>query len=97
MEANSHARLDVLKIDIEGSEYEVLEDWIRRSWFPMDQLLVEFHQRFYQDESRHARVLNGLKENGFEAIHDTNGQEITFQRGPGPGRLLAQPGIGTRG
>ncbi|GMI55572.1 hypothetical protein ScalyP_jg1492 [Parmales sp. scaly parma] len=80
MQANGHTRIDVLKIDIEGSEYEVLEDWIARNWFPMDQLLVEFHQRLFKDASRHIRVLEGLKANGFRIIHNVKDQELTFQR-----------------
>ena len=80
MEKNGHTHLDILKLDIEGSEYDVLEDWMTRKWFPMDQLLVEFHHRFLNDKSRHARVLSGLKDSGFEVIHDANGQEISFQR-----------------
>ena len=46
----------------------------------MDQLLVEFHQRFFDDLTRHNGVLNGLKSNVFEIINDTNGQEIMFQK-----------------
>ena len=34
----------ILQMDIEGSEYDVLEDWIDRDYFPMDQLLVELLQ-----------------------------------------------------
>ena len=79
MQRNGHTHLDILKIDI---EYEVLEDWIRRRHFPMDQLLVEFHNRFLSDKARHAAVLSGLKDNGFDVIHNYNaqGQELTFQR-----------------
>ena len=37
-----HDRLDVLKIDIEGAEYAVLDDMLKSDILP-DQLLVEFH------------------------------------------------------
>jgi FkbM family methyltransferase len=37
-----HQRLDVLKLDIEGSEYEVLDDLLDHGLLP-PQLLVEFH------------------------------------------------------
>lgn len=40
-----HSAIDLLKIDIEGSEYAVLEDLIARE-IPVRQLLVEFHHRF---------------------------------------------------
>ena len=40
-----HARMDMLKMDIEGAEYEVLEDILRSAIRP-SQLLVEFHDRF---------------------------------------------------
>ena len=46
MKANGHTHIDVLKIDIEGSEYDVLEDFIQRDYFPFDQLLVEWHFRW---------------------------------------------------
>eukprot|EP00605_Chrysophyceae_sp_TOSAG23-4_P000398 GSChrysophyteH1.ASY1.ANO1.454.1 assembled CDS len=81
MERNGHTYLDILKMDIEGLEYDVLEDWIQRKYFPMDQLLVEFHQRFSPDfEDRHEKIISGLKENGFIIIHDNNGQEISFEK-----------------
>jgi len=39
-----HARIDILKMDIEGGEYGVLED-LARSKIPVGQILVEFHHR----------------------------------------------------
>jgi len=44
MQDLGHDRLDLLKLDIEGGEYEVLEDLVRQS-VKVDQLLVEFHHR----------------------------------------------------
>ncbi|GIS18490.1 MAG: hypothetical protein CM15mP120_04060 [Pseudomonadota bacterium] len=37
-----HDHLDVLKMDIEGAEYAVLDDMLQSNILP-DQLLVEFH------------------------------------------------------
>merc|ERR1712232_134077 len=47
MKRFGHQKLDVLKIDIEGSEYGVLEQLIKENWLPFTQLLVEYHNRFY--------------------------------------------------
>jgi FkbM family methyltransferase len=40
-----HTRIGVLKLDIEGSEYSVLDD-IFESGIPIDQICIEFHHRF---------------------------------------------------
>jgi FkbM family methyltransferase len=40
-----HDRLDVLKMDIEGAEYDVIDDMLA-SGVAVDQLLIEFHHRF---------------------------------------------------
>ena len=40
-----HERLDVLKMDIEGAEYDVVDD-IVASGVDITQLLIEFHHRF---------------------------------------------------
>ena len=39
-----HTRIDVLKMDIEGAEYAVIEDLVRER-IPVNQILVEFHHR----------------------------------------------------
>lgn len=40
-----HTAIDVLKMDIEGAEYDVLDDLLRER-LPVRQILVEFHHRF---------------------------------------------------
>ncbi|MCL5104803.1 MAG: FkbM family methyltransferase, partial [Armatimonadetes bacterium] len=46
METLGHDRIDILKMDIEGSEYEVIRD-ILDSKIDVDQILVEFHHNTY--------------------------------------------------
>lgn len=40
-----HTHIDVLKMDIEGAEYDVLDDLLDQQ-LPVRQILVEFHHRF---------------------------------------------------
>ena len=81
METNGQTHMDIVKMDIEGAEYDVIEDWIARDFFPMDQLLVEWHFRWLEDKSRHNRVIQGLKDRGWYIAHSQNkGQEQTFLR-----------------
>ena len=44
MRQNGHDHIDLLKIDIEGAEYEVLDDLLNRR-LRVKQVLVEFHHR----------------------------------------------------
>jgi FkbM family methyltransferase len=44
MNVQGHTRLDLLKMDIEGAEYGVIEQIVREK-IPVTQLLVEFHHR----------------------------------------------------
>jgi FkbM family methyltransferase len=84
MKSNGHTRIDVLKLDIEGSEYDVLEDFIQRDYFPFDQLLVEWHFRWDSiPTARHKNVLKGLKSKRWVEVHSkNNGQETVFLRKP---------------
>jgi len=45
IEELGHDRIDILKMDIEGAEYQVIQDLYRSKIRP-EQILVEFHHRF---------------------------------------------------
>ena len=48
MKKNRHQKIDLLKMDIEGSEYDVI-DFILKFKIEIDQLLVEFHPHLVQN------------------------------------------------
>jgi FkbM family methyltransferase len=79
MSQHKHTYLDILKIDIEGSEYDVLETLIADDDLPFTQLLVEYHDRFLQDKSRHTKLMSSLKNAGFDELWSGhNGQEVGY-------------------
>lgn len=60
-----HTHIDVLKMDIEGSEYDVIGT-IMASPVSVDQILVEFHDRdFAQAEPRSKEAIRQLSEKGY--------------------------------
>lgn len=76
-----HSRIDVLKMDIEGAEYEVLEGLLNSPVLPT-QLLVEFHHRFVENGlQRTYDIIDQLKGAGYRifAISEI-GREISFLR-----------------
>lgn len=76
-----HQYIDVLKMDIEGSEYLVIDD-ILRSGIPIRQLLLETHERFFPDgRDKGKKFFRSLYDHGYRifAISDTY-QEISFMK-----------------
>lgn len=74
-----HKHIDILKMDIEGAEYDVIEDIISSSIF-INQILIEFHERFFKDGiTKTKNAIKQLKNAGFEifAVSDTF-HEISF-------------------
>lgn len=74
-----HNHIDALKIDIEGSEYDVI-DSILSTPVQIDQILLELHERFFSDgKSRTTKLLSSLKDKGYGlfAVSDSL-QEISF-------------------
>lgn len=69
MKELGHKHLDILKIDIEGFEYGVIEDIIEND-LDVRQICVEFHH-FYKEipRSRTRTSINLLKQNGYQIIH----------------------------
>jgi FkbM family methyltransferase len=80
MEKNGHQHIDLLKIDIEGAEYEVLDDLLRRD-LPVKQVLVEFHHGILPGLKRSQTVKAILKMTlGGYRLLDQHGTNHTFLR-----------------
>ena len=75
----NHKIIDVLKMDIEGSEYGVIPS-ILESGVIIKQILIEFHHRMFDDGAKLTKEsISLLKAYGFElyAFSDTN-EELSF-------------------
>lgn len=76
-----HDRIDLLKMDIEGAEYAVLEDMMQSDIY-VNQLLVEFHHDFrgisiLQTQS----TIEKLEDYGLDLFHiSSTGREYSFIR-----------------
>lgn len=79
MQKLGHERIDVLKIDIEGAEYGILDGFDKNSFLPV-QLLVEFHHRFPGiGKHRTAASIEKLRKLGYEIFSiSQTGREIGF-------------------
>jgi FkbM family methyltransferase len=76
-----HDHIDLLKLDIEGSEYEVLENLLERR-IAVTQLLVEYHHRFPGiGEDRTEASIDLLERNGFRLFNiSKSAEEYSFIR-----------------
>jgi FkbM family methyltransferase len=74
-----HARIDLLKMDIEGAEYAVIEDLIA-SGILVKQLLVEFHHRWKEiGPSKTKQAIRNLNAAGYEIFAvSPSGEEYGF-------------------
>ncbi len=72
--------IDLLKIDIEGCEYEVIQDILAQN-LDVRQLCVEFHHgpAFGRARSEMVRALLSLRRAGYQLIHHVH-QDHTFLR-----------------
>ena len=71
MERNGHDHIDLLKIDIEGAEYGVIDDFLKRR-LPIRQVLVEFHHGFFPESIRPSQTIRAIvkmKLGGYRLIH----------------------------
>jgi hypothetical protein len=65
MKEKNHSKVDLLKLDIEGSEYEVLK-YILDKNIKVNQIVVEFHDRFTKNGSGlRKKIIKKLKKNGY--------------------------------
>lgn len=74
-----HDALDMLKIDVEGSEYEIIDQLLATDHRPA-QLLIEFHHRFTDiPTERSADTIARLRHAGYRlADIAVTGREMTF-------------------
>ena len=74
-----HKHIDVVKIDIEGAEYELL-DTIIHSSISVDQILVEFHDRMFNASHVKSKlIVKRMIDKGFEVFaHSINFEEVSF-------------------
>ena len=80
MDENGHDRIDVLKMDIEGSEFKVIDAWTPGRMPHADQICIEVHDRFFDDGyDKLSGLLKKLDELGYEliSVSDTY-EELTF-------------------
>lgn len=74
-----HSEIDLLKMDIEGSEYEVLNSILEGN-IKVKQILVEFHHRFESfssDDTKNAIQL--LRSAGYDVFYTSpTGEEYSF-------------------
>jgi FkbM family methyltransferase len=78
-----HTKIDILKMDIEGSEYSVLDDILRKDYpLQVDQILVEFHHFFDEvEQSDTRRAIIKLLRNGYRIIYRAkSGKEYCFKK-----------------
>lgn len=83
MQALGHTHVDILKMDIEGSEYDVIEEitpFLSESSVFVGQILVEFHPQFIDDgvkkTMKSVKLLNDLGYKIFYVAPNTN--ELSF-------------------
>ncbi|CAI7908467.1 unnamed protein product [Closterium sp. NIES-54] len=80
---NGHGFVDVLKMDVEGVEFDVCDAWLRmKTPLPFGQILIEFHDRMVTDaKARKGACLRALQRNGFVEVYvSENFQEATYAR-----------------
>lgn len=74
-----HTRLDLLKLDIEGSEYAVLDQLLDEQ-IPVDQILVEYHHQFRDIAPGRTRAsVQRLRQAGYRVFHiSPTGREFSL-------------------
>ena len=71
----------ILKMDIEGSEFDVILSWCDKGmpFLKPTQVLIEFHQRFFSDGThKFDQALECLRLLGYQKAFDNKGEEFLF-------------------
>ena len=78
-----HKHISILKMDIEGSEYAVI-DTILSTPIKIDQILLEIHERFFPDgKDKTKKLLDSLHQHGYKLFATSETfEELSFIRTP---------------
>ena len=81
-QALGHTTIDVLKLDIEGSEYDVIPDVLDSDEIRINQILIEFHHRFPGvGVEKTQQAIAQLNHHGYQLFWVTaNGEVYAFIR-----------------
>lgn len=76
---NNHEYVDIIKLDIEGSEFSVIEN-LDFEKINCGQILIEFHERFFKDGKKlKNNAIKKLKDNNYYCFAiSNNGEEYSF-------------------
>ncbi|AEI50298.1 FkbM family methyltransferase [Runella slithyformis] len=79
LKEHGHTQIDLLKMDIEGAEYKVIED-ILQSKIKIKQLLVEFHHQMYGITTEQSeKAILALNQAGYQLFDiSETGYEYSF-------------------
>jgi len=82
MQRNEHSQIDLLKLDIEGCEYEVIESILKRR-LPIGQIAVEFHHGILPGFTRGQTIQSMLKllKRGYALVDQTGANHTFVARG----------------
>lgn len=83
MQKLGHEHIDILKMDIEGAEYGVIDD-ILVTGLPITQILIEFHHRFSDiGIGKTRKAISRLNNAGYKIFNvSASGEEISFIKDP---------------
>lgn len=82
------ARVDLLKIDVEGLEYELIPQFALLEWGVQILTFQVHHNRGVRDVHR---LLHGLREQGFRLVANRPTLKLTLVRGDGAGPAGPRP------
>ncbi len=79
MKELGHSSIDLLKMDIEGAEYDVIDDILNQE-IEVRQLLIEFHHRQkYIGRDHSKKALHRLNDAGYKVFHiSLSGEEYSL-------------------
>jgi hypothetical protein len=80
---NKHEWVDLIKIDVEGAEFDIFSSNLNYEKLPTSQILVEFHARFLPDGfDGQKKIYDKIMEAGWELAYEKplRKEEVIFIR-----------------